>query len=142
MAIYDSVVFLPQEASFVESTMQAYSQNRAVGGETDQGAAVPVTRTEIAKANSILAKVRGQIQDPNVAPIAFTQDEAQLMQYLYNNYIQGHGKPQGDMDWTYYVRLRDGSTQLVINVLRKIGAITPNLPTTTYPQGYNPFVRL
>jgi hypothetical protein len=142
MAIYESVVFIREEAQFVESTMQAYSQNRAVGGETDQGAAVPVTKTEIQKANDILAKVRAQVQDPNKTPISFTQDEAALMQYLYNNYLQGHGKPQGDIDWTYYIRFSDSSQQLIINVMRKVGCIIPNLPAGTFPQGFNPFPRL
>lgn len=142
MAIYESVVFLPVEAQFVESTMQAYSQNMAVGGETDQGAAVPVTKLERTKALSILSKVRSQIMDAAKAPISFAPDEAALMQYLYNNYLQGHGKPQGDLDWTYWVRFDSQSTQLIINVMRKIGCIIPNLPSGTYPQGFNPFPQL
>ena len=82
------------------------------------------------------------MQDPNKAPFALTQPEAKLMQYLYNNYLQGHGKPQGDIDWTYYIRFDGAAQQLIINVMRKIGCIVPNLPPGTYPQGFNPFPRL
>lgn len=142
MAAYESVVFIPEEAAFVQSTMQAYSQNMAVGGETDNGAAVPITRSERTKALDILAKVRSQIGSPNPTPISFTPDEAALMQYLYNNYLQGHGKPQGDLDWTYWIRFDTTSQQLIINVMRKIGCIIPNLPSGAYPAGFNPFVDL
>lgn len=140
--IYESVIFLPAEAQFVESTMRAYSQNRAVGGETDQGAAVPVTKSEVHKALDILRKVREQMKSNFQTPISFTSEEAALMQYLYNNYLQGHGKPQGDIDWTYYIRFDDTSRQLIINVMRKVGCIISNLPPGTYPQGFNPFPRL
>lgn len=138
---YESVLFIPAELQFVESTMRAYSQNQAVGGTTDNGAAVSVNRSEIQTALDILSKVRAQITEPTVA-IKFTQPEAQLMQYLYNNYLQGHGKPQGDLDWTYYIRFSDSSAQLIINVMKKIGCNVSNLPASTYPQGYNPWVRL
>jgi hypothetical protein len=140
--IYESVTLLPAEAQFIESTIRAFSQNRAVGGETDQGAVVDITKTEIQKSLDILAKVRAHIQSQFQVPISFTQDEARLMQYLYNNYLQGHGKPQGDLDWTYYIRFDDNAQQLIINVMRKVGCNVSNLPPSTYPQGYNPFPRL
>jgi hypothetical protein len=142
VSAYDAVIFTSQEAQFVESTMRAYSQNQAVGGETDNGAAVPITKGEVQKALDILSKVRVQIVDPNRAPISFTSDEASLMQYLYNNYLQGHGKPQGDLDWTYYIRFDDISTQLIISVMRKVGCMVPDLPTSTYPLGRNSFPKL
>lgn len=142
MAIYDSVTFTPAEAQFVQNTMFAYSQNQAIANNTDAGSSTPITKVEREKALSIVGKVRGQITQAIPTPIAFTEAEAALMQYLYNNYIQVHGKPQGDLDWTYYIRLDDNSRQLVINVMRKIGCIVPDLPTSTYPQGYNPFPRL
>lgn len=133
MPAYESVTFLPAEAQFVESTMRAYSQNQAVGGETDNGAAVPITGIEKQIALDILSKVRIQIMDQEHAPLSFTSAEASLMQYLYNNYLQGHGKPQGDLDWNYYTRFDSIATQLIINVMRKIGCIVPNLPTGKYP---------
>lgn len=139
---YEAVIFIPAEAQFVESTMRAFSQNRAVGSETDQGAVVPITQVELDSALCILNKVRAQVQGEFKTPIVFTQAEAQLMQYLYNRYLQGHGKPQGDIDWTYYTRFDDSAQQLIINVMRKVGCIVPNLPAGTYPQGYNPFPRL
>lgn len=140
---YLSVVFISEEAQFVQSTMFSWSQNQAVGGETDNGAVVPVTRAEIATANSILAKVRGQITDPSKAPISFTKEEAQLMQYLYNKYLQGHGKPQGDLDWTYYIRFDTNTQQLIQNVLVKIGSSISISPGQIFPSsGPNPFVDL
>jgi hypothetical protein len=134
MAIYESVIFTLTEAQFVESTMLAYSQNQAVGGTTDNGAAVPITQIEKQKGLDILSKVRVQIMDPSRSPITFTSDEAALMQYLYNNYLQGHGKPQGDLDWGYYIRFDTMATQLIINVMRKIGCIIPDLPSGVYPK--------
>ena len=139
---YENVVFIKAEGEFVQSTMFSYSQNQALGGQSDSGSAVPVTRAEITKALSILSKVRKQLQDPAKASICFTEAEAKLMMYLYINYIAMHGKPQGDLDWTYWVRLDDSSRQIVINVIRKLGGVVPNLPATTYPQGFNPFPRL
>lgn len=139
---FESVVFIQAEAEFVQSTMFSYSQNQALGGQSDSGSAVPVTRGEITTALSILSKVRKQLQDPNKNPISFTESEAQLMTYLYIKYIAMHGKPQGDLDWTYWVRLDDSSRQIVINVIRKLGGNVSNLPATTYPQGFNPFPRL
>lgn len=133
MPPYESVIFLPAEAQFVESTMRAYSQNQAVGGETDHGAAVPITGIEKQIALDILSKVRIQIMGSGSNPISFTATEASLMQYLYNNYLQCHGKPQGDLDWNYYTRFDGAATQLLINVMRKIGCILPNLPTGRNP---------
>lgn len=141
--VYQSVVFLPEEAQFVQATMFAWSQNQAVGGETDNGAVVPVTRGEIATANSILAKVRSQIGDPSKTPISFTEGEAQLMQYLYNKYLQGHGKPQGDLDWTFWIRFDTNSQQLIENVLRKVGSNIAISPGQIFPNaGPNPFTDL
>src|SRR5271157_1073381 len=107
MEPYESVTFLSQEAQFVANTMFAWSQNRAVGSETDQGAVVPITKSERQKALDIVAKVNAQIKNASSGPIAFTQPEAQMMTYLYIKYIQTHGKPQGDLDWTYYIRFDD-----------------------------------
>jgi|SRR5665213_1515743 len=142
MPAYDAVVFIPEEAQFVESTMRAYSQNQAAGGETDNGATVPITLGEKQKALDIISKVRTQIMDANKSPIVFTPEEAALMQYLYNNYLQGHGKPQGDLDWTYWIRFDDSSRQLIINIMRKIGCNMGAYPTSVYPTGFNPFPRL
>jgi hypothetical protein len=141
-APYESVVFIPAEAQFVQNTMFQFSQNQAVANNTDAGGATPITQAERLKALDIVGKVRKQITDPTHAPIAFTEAEAQLMQRLYVQYIQVHGKPQGDLDWTYWVHFDDSSRQLVINVIRKVGGLMPNLPASSYPQGYNPFVRL
>jgi len=142
MPAYDSVVFIPAEAQFVQNTMFAFSQNQAVANNTDAGSATPITKNERLKALDIVSKVRKQLTDPAHLPIAFTEAEAQLMQRLYVQYIQVHGKPQGDLDWTYWIHFDDNARQLVINVIRKIGGIMPNMPTSTYPQGFNPFVRL
>lgn len=140
MPAYDSVVFIPAEAQFVQSTMFAFSQNQALDNNTDAGSSSPVTTTERAKALSIVNKVRAQLTRSGSiqTPITFTEGEAKLMQYLYTNYLQCHGKPQGDLDWNYWVRLDTNSTQLLINVMRKIGCIVPNLPTGRYPAGFPP----
>src|SRR5277367_5462658 len=97
---FEHVIFLREEAQFVQNTIYFVSVNRAVGDETDQGAVVPFTAVELAMANSILAKVRGQIGQPEgkKVPIVFTDKEAQMMVGLYIRYVQGHGKPQGDLD--------------------------------------------
>ena len=140
---YESVIFLKEEAQFVQSTMQAYSQNLAVGGETDQGAAVPVTKYEQGLANSILSKVRPQISNPRSGPISFTEPEAKLMVYLYINYVQGHGKPQGDLDWTYYIRFDTNTQALVQNVIYKLGSTANFVTGSIYPAGgADPFTRL
>ena len=141
MPAYESVTFLPAEAQFVLTTMISISQNQAVGGESDQGAVVPFPRSERQKALDIIAKVQPQATNPNSGPISFTQDEAKLMSYFYIQYIQTHGKPQGDLDWTYYIRFDQTTTQLIVNIIRKLGGNIANFPTQTYPQGYNPFVR-
>ena len=140
-AIYESVLFLHAEAQFVQNTMFAYSQNQAVANNTDAGGATPITQIERDKALSIVAKVRKQISSPTI-PISFTEAEAQLMQRLYIQYIQVHGKPQGDLDWTYWIHFDDSARQLVVNVIRKVGGIMPTFPASTYPQGFNPFPRL
>jgi hypothetical protein len=142
MEPYESVTFLPAEAQFVANTMFAWSQNQAVGSESDQGAVVPITKSERQKALDIVAKVNKQISNASSGPISFTQPEAYMMTYLYIKYIQTHGKPQGDLDWTYYIRFDDTSNQLIVNIIRKLGGNVSNLPATTYPQGFNPFPRL
>lgn len=136
---YESVVFIPKEAQFVEKTMSEYSQNQALGHTSDAGSTVPVNTLERAISFSILQKVRSQLTNSAKPPISFTEQEAKLMQYLYTNYLTSHGKPQGDLDWTYWVRLSTNSQALVVNVLRKVGAILPNYPSYTYPQGFNPY---
>jgi len=139
---FESVVFIPEEAQFVQNTMFAFSQNQAVGNTSDAGSVAPITKSERDKALSILAKVRSQVADPAKNPIVFTQDEALLMQYLYLKLIQTHGKPQGDLDWTYYIRFNDITMQLVVNVINKIGGRLDNFPSDTYPVSFNPFPRL
>lgn len=140
--VYEAVTFIPPEAQFIANVMQAYSQNRALGSESDAGSVGPVTQVEISLALSIVSKVNNQIMQKDKRPISFTSEESYLMQRLFTTYIQTHGKPQGDIDWTYYIRLDSTSTQLVVNILRKLGSNIQNLPSLTYPQSYNPFPRI
>lgn len=138
---FESVIFRREEAQFVQNTMYYVSQNRAVGDETDQGAVVPFSKPELALANSILAKVRGQIgQAEPKTPISFTEAEAKLMCYLYINYVQGHGKPQGDLDWNYFIRFDTNTQALVQNVIHKLGSNVNFVTGQIYPAGgSNPF---
>jgi len=133
MPAYDAVVFTKPEAQFVESTMQAYSQNQAAGGETDNGAAVPITGLERQKALNILSKVHCQVMDESQLPISFTSEEAALMSYLYINYLQGHGKAQGDLSPTYWITFDVSAQALIISVLKKIGCNVNIMPSNRYP---------
>jgi hypothetical protein len=135
MEPYESVTFLPQEAQFVANTMFAWSQNRAVGSETDQGAVVPITKSERQKALDIVKKVNTQIQNANSGPISFTQAEAQMMIYLYTKYLQGHGRPQGDLYPTYWITFDTSAQALIINVLGKLGCNTGIYPSNRWPFG-------
>ena len=140
MPPYESVIFLPAEANFVQSTMFAFSQNQAVGSESDQGSVGPVSKPEIVLALSILSKVRIQISQVVKVAIVFTEQAAQLMVYLYNKYLQCHGKPQGDLDWTYYIRFDTNTQALIQNTMVKLGSLPTIAPGQIFPaSGPNPF---
>lgn len=104
-----SITFIPAEANFVQSSMQVYFQNRSAM-ITDVGRDL---------AGTILVKVRASMQDG--IPINFEQPEVKLMQYLFTNLLQGHGKPNADLDWTYWVHFDPNTRQLITNVLNKLG---------------------
>lgn len=141
MAAQSNVIFVPDEARFVQVTMQAFSQNQPLSNETDSGGQPGISPTERVLVLSILSKVRIQMSYPT-QPISFTEAEAGLAQRMYFHYLETHGKPQGDQDFAYYIRLKDTSVQLVVNVLRKFGAKLPNYVSDTYPPMFNPYQRL
>lgn len=133
-AVYESVIFTNKEARFVVNTIYSYSQNRAIGNPDFPGALVPFSAGDLEISTSILAKTNLFIQNSS-KPIIFTQAEAKLMQTLFFNYMQVHGKAQGDLEWTYYMKFDPSTQQLVVDTLRKIGARMPNFaPTNEYPK--------
>lgn len=120
-----NVILRSEEASFIQSTIQTYNQNR---GTT-------ISLVEHNLCGTILDKVRSFIVTQ--IPISFEEPEVALMQYLYTKLIQMHGKPAGDLDYTYYQHYNTNTQQLVTNVLNKLGEGLASVEWVGPPYGHN-----
>jgi hypothetical protein len=124
------VTLISEEANFIQVMLEQWSQ---IEGTV-------ISDRERSMAKSIVKKVRNHIISHLSIPINFTEDETNMLQYLFTKYVQMHGKPAGDLDWTYFVHLIPRTRELIRGILNKIGENWPegSLGTETKDDINNP----